>query len=260
MMASFTATSTTPPSTTPRRIGWRCSARSRLMPTEIRNTPSSRPLNGSMVTSIWRRNSVSASSSPAISEPSSIGRPTTAVARPVARITSRHAATNSSGLPVRATLRNSGRSTRRPATISADHDEHRLDDGRGERCRLGAEYADDEQHRHRGDVLQQQDGQRGAADRSAETLLVRQHLHDDGGGRHRQRRPDDDGEQRRRAECEGDRRDRHRAQHELQQPEAEHQPAHHAQPLQRQLQADHEHHHADAEFGDRRDRSRAGSA
>ena len=88
------------------------------MPTEIRNTPSSRPLNGSMVTSIWRRNSVSASSSPAISEPSSIGSPISAVAKPVARITSRQAATNNSGLPVRATLRNSGRSTSRPATIS----------------------------------------------------------------------------------------------------------------------------------------------
>ena len=117
MMASFTATSTMPPSTT-RGASAAMSARSRLMPTEIRNTPSSSPLNGSMVTSIWRRNSVSASSSPAISEPSSIGRPTTAVASPVARITSRHAATNSSGLPVRATLRNSGRSTSRPATIT----------------------------------------------------------------------------------------------------------------------------------------------
>ena len=39
----------------------------------------------------------------------------------------------------------------------------------------------------------------------------------------------------------------------LQQAQAEHQAVHHAKPLQRQLQADHEHHHADAEFGDRLD-------
>ena len=118
----------------------------------------------------------------------------------------------------------------------------------------GADHADDEQHRHRGNILQQQHRQRGASHRPAETLLVRQHLHDHRGGRHRQRRSDHYGQQRRGTECIGDRRDRHRAQHELQQPEAEHQPAHHLQPLQRHLQADHEHHHADAEFGDRRDR------
>ena len=88
------------------------------MPTEIRNTPSSRPLNGSMVTSTCRRNSVSASSSPAIRAPIAIDSPAAAVASPVARITSRQAAMNSSGLPVRATLRNSGRSASRPKPTS----------------------------------------------------------------------------------------------------------------------------------------------
>ena len=44
-------------------------------PTEMRNSPSSRPLNGSIVTSISRRNSVSASSRPAINAPSAIDRP-----------------------------------------------------------------------------------------------------------------------------------------------------------------------------------------
>ena len=136
----------------------------------------------------------------------------------------------------------------------SEHNNYRLNESPGERATTRTEYADGEQHRHRGDILQQQHPERGAADRAAEALLVRQHLHHDGGGRHRQRRTDDHGEQRRRAKCISDRSDRHGAQHELQQTKAEDQTAHHPQPFERQLQADHEHHHADAEFGDRRDR------
>ena len=83
-----------------------------------------------------------------------------------------------------------------------------------------------------GERLQQEDAESGAADRPAQPLLVRQHLHDHRGGRHRQRRPDDRGEQRRRTECVGDRSDRHGAQRELRQAEAEHQAAHHLQSFQ----------------------------
>ena len=63
-----------------------------------------------------------------------------------------------------------------------EHDNHRLNDGPGERPATGADHADDEQHGHRGNILQQQHRQRGTADRSSETLLVRQHLHDHRGG------------------------------------------------------------------------------
>ena len=118
MISTFS--STTPPAAPKTSKGSAPAVRmSRLMPTEIRNTPTKRPLNGSIVTSTWRRYSVPASSSPPISAPRAIERPAAAAARPVAITTSRHAATNSSGLRVRATLRNSGRSTRRPrATIA----------------------------------------------------------------------------------------------------------------------------------------------
>ncbi len=71
------------------------------------------------MTSTWRRYSVSASSTPAISAPSDIDSPAADAASPVASTTSRHAAMNSSGLCVRATPRNSGRSPSRPIAASA---------------------------------------------------------------------------------------------------------------------------------------------
>ncbi len=76
-------------------------------------------MNGSTVTSTCRRNSVSASSSPAISAPNAIDSPAAAAANPVDSTTNRQAAMNNSGLRVRATLRNSGRSPSRPSAASA---------------------------------------------------------------------------------------------------------------------------------------------
>ena len=127
------------------------------MPTEIRNTPSSRPLNGSMVTSIWRRNSVSASSSPAISEPSSIGRSDLRGGKTGGED---HQQARGDEQLRAAGARDAAeqRAQHQPAgDDQAEHDQHRLDDGPGERIGAArAEHADDEQHRHRGDVLQQQ--------------------------------------------------------------------------------------------------------
>ncbi|GJE68744.1 hypothetical protein CHKEEEPN_0263 [Methylorubrum podarium] len=91
-------------------------AGSRFMPTETKNTPSNRPLNGSIVASIARRYSVSARSSPATKAPSVIDRPLPAATSAVATMTRRQAAMNSSGERVRATSWNSGRSAKRPAT------------------------------------------------------------------------------------------------------------------------------------------------
>ena len=86
------------------------------MPTETKKTPSSSPLNGSIVASIARRYSVSARSRPATKAPSVIERPLAAAVRAVATMTRRQAAMNSSGERVRATSWNRGRSARRPAT------------------------------------------------------------------------------------------------------------------------------------------------
>ena len=91
----------------------------------------SRPLNGSIVTSTWRRYSVPASSSPPISAPSAIDSPAAAVASAAAITTSRQAATNSSALRVRATLRNSGRSASRPSADDRRDREQRLADAPG---------------------------------------------------------------------------------------------------------------------------------
>ena len=76
---------------------------SRFMPTETKNTPRSRPLNGSIVASIARRYSVSASSRPATKAPSVIDRPLAAAVSAVPTMTRRQAAMNSSVERVRAT-------------------------------------------------------------------------------------------------------------------------------------------------------------
>ena len=97
-------------------------SRSSEMPTPTKNTPSSSPLNGSIETSISRRNSVSASSRPAISAPRLIDRPAAWAATPAPTTTSRQVAMNISWPwprpRARATERNIGRSTSRPSSTS----------------------------------------------------------------------------------------------------------------------------------------------
>ena len=74
----------------------------------------------------------------------------------------------------------------------------RLADGPGERtlsAALDAEHADDEQHRHRGDVLEQQHARaRRGRPAPPARFSLRQDLHDDGGGGHRQRGAGDGGD------------------------------------------------------------------
>ena len=140
----------------------------------------------------------------------------------------------------------------------AEHDDDRLADRPGVVAALagglGAQHADDEQHRYRGDVLEQQHTERGSPERAAEPLLLCEYLNDDCGGRHRQSRTRHERQRRRCTQRVGRRSDRHGAQDELQQPQSEYHAAHHAQSFERQLQPDHEHQHADAELGDRGDR------
>ena len=101
--------------------GSRASSRTSIfMPTVKKNTPSKSPLKGPMVVSIALRNSVSASSSPAMNAPSAIESPAKAAATPLPMITNSAAATNNSGEAVEATSRNSGLNSRRPTmTIAA---------------------------------------------------------------------------------------------------------------------------------------------
>ena len=79
-----------------------------LIPTEKKNTPSRSDLNGSIATSIARRYSVSAKTSPATKAPSAIERPAKALATPVPTATKIVAAIKNSGLSGAATRRNNG--------------------------------------------------------------------------------------------------------------------------------------------------------
>ena len=96
----------------------RSAARSRLIPTVIRNNPSAKPLRGAVTCSTSLRYSVSAISTPAMSAPRIGDRPIALVAR-LARITvSRLTARNSSGLLVRAACANNGGRSRRRRSAS----------------------------------------------------------------------------------------------------------------------------------------------
>ena len=81
----------------------RTRAKSRCEPVERKNRPSSRPWKGAIVTSISRRNSVSASSRPAMKAPSPIDRPAEAMATLAPTTTRRQAAMKSSVEPAAAT-------------------------------------------------------------------------------------------------------------------------------------------------------------
>ncbi len=88
--------------------------KSMLIPTAMKNRPSSRPLNGSMSVSSSRRYSLSASSTPARKAPSAIDRPTNCISAAIATISSSDAAVNISGVLLLAIQRSRGRSSRRP--------------------------------------------------------------------------------------------------------------------------------------------------
>ena len=90
-----------------------------LMPTAMKNRPSSRPLNGSMSVSSSRRYSLSASSTPARKAPSAIDRPTACISAAVATTSSSDAAVKISGVRLRAIQRSAGRSSSRPPSRKA---------------------------------------------------------------------------------------------------------------------------------------------
>ena len=94
-------------------------AKSMLMPTAMKNSPSNRPLNGSRSVSSSRRYSLSASSTPARKAPSAIDSPTACISAAVATTSSSDAAVKISGVRLRAIQRSEGRKARRPPISSA---------------------------------------------------------------------------------------------------------------------------------------------
>jgi hypothetical protein len=81
--------------------------KSMLMPTAMKNSPSSRPLKGSMSVSSSRRYSLSASSTPARKAPSAIDRPSHCISAAVATTSSSAAAVKISGVSLLAIQRSS---------------------------------------------------------------------------------------------------------------------------------------------------------
>ncbi|MNP76961.1 hypothetical protein D3C76_1742960 [compost metagenome] len=80
------------------------------MPTLMKNRPSSRPLNGSICASSSWRYSESASSRPARKAPRAMEIPAIPISHAVPITTSNAVAVDTSGKPLLATTRNTGRS------------------------------------------------------------------------------------------------------------------------------------------------------
>ncbi len=110
--------SPTSPSTSPTTAPGRSSTtrKSADIPTAMKNRPSSRPLNGSMLASRSWRYSESASSTPARNAPSAIDSPATCMSSDVLMTTRSALAVESSWLRASAMKRKAGRTRKRPAT------------------------------------------------------------------------------------------------------------------------------------------------
>jgi hypothetical protein len=109
------------PSTSPiSSSGWRrIRPKSMVAPTVMKNSPSSRPRNGSMSVSSSRRNSLSASTTPARKAPSAGDRPTICISRATPTTISREVAVKISRSRDWAMKRNTGRTTKRPPPTTA---------------------------------------------------------------------------------------------------------------------------------------------
>ena len=177
--------------------GWASTtAKSMLMPTAMKNRPSSRPLKGSRSVSSSRRYSLSASSTPARKAPSAIDRPTDCISAAVATTSSSDAAVKISGVSLRAIQRSAGRSSSRPPstmaaiTPTALAAPHQPPPSAGAGAGRG-QQRQQRQDRDGGDVLQQRHAEHALAGAGGHQVALGQHAQADGGGRHRQaqRRP-----------------------------------------------------------------------
>ena len=114
----FTTRKTTTSTTT--ASGWRISTPKSIdMPTARKNSPSNRPLNGSMSVSRAWRYSESASSTPAMKAPSAIDRPTLCISSAMPTTSNSENEVNISRMLVRAIARSTGRSRVRPPKMTA---------------------------------------------------------------------------------------------------------------------------------------------
>ena len=169
-----------------------------------------------------------------------------------------------SGLSVPAASLNNGFSTSRPTTaitaMAIAASTRAMTTPWATEVAVGgaAQCADQEQERHHGEVLGEQDGEAGAAGGRHHAALARQHFHDEGGRGERQAGADDQRRRRRLAEPQGAEADHHRREQALQAAQPEHQAAHGEQAPHRQFEADEEQQEDDAQVGDEGDLLLAG--
>ena len=175
------------------------SDRSRPMPTDTKNSPSSRPLKGSTVLSTSLRYSVSASSRPAMKAPSAIDSPLTARDQ-AGPDHDQQRCRDEQLFAVGLGDRTHHRTQHEAAQYHEDQQtERRRSEGQQQLRREGlaamaAEDGDRHQDRRHGKILQQQHRESRPPGPRELTLLLGQQRHHDGRRRQRQRRP----EQRRR--------------------------------------------------------------
>jgi hypothetical protein len=229
------------------------------MPTEIKNTPINSPLNGSIVTSTWRR--YRAGQQQAADQGAKSHGQTGCGGDKRGANHDQQAGRDERFLTTGA--RHATEQRTQPQAPERDdcHDGnerlHGCEAKAGRACMIvGADCTKHEENRDHGQILKQEDGEAGAAGGRIEPLLVRQHLDDHCRGGHRQGQADDGRahpaiakQHRRPGEAPA-------AENHLKSAETEHQPPHHDQPFERQLQPDHEQQQHDSEMCNRLDRPR----
>ena len=170
-------------------------AKSALMPTAMKNRPSSRPLNGSIAASISWRYSDSASSTPPRNAPSAIDRPACSKASAITSTRSSAKAVKISRSRVRAMWRNTGRASRRPppsvTTITAQRERQLLPRERARAARR-AEQRQHREHRDHRDVLEQQHREGALAALGGERAALGERRQRERGGGERQRHAGDE--------------------------------------------------------------------
>ena len=138
--------------------------KSTLMPTEMKNRPSSRPLNGSIAASISWRYSDSASSTPARNAPSAIDMPARSKASAMPSTSSSANAVKISRSRVRAMWRNTGRARKRPPARACRRSAASASAAFCQRQRRAARRVPSSgstrEHRDHREVLEQQDPRR----------------------------------------------------------------------------------------------------
>ena len=216
-----------------------------------------------MSSSTWCLYWVSEISMPATNAPSAIDRPARSVIQAAPSVTSSRLSMNSSCERRLATMVNHLRISFWPKNSSSTSTAAALTPAQARVMASSSaglrQRRDQDQQRHHGQVLEQQDADDAPSVLAFQFQPLGQQLGDDRGGRHRQRAaqrerglPAD--VQRRRQRGRQQPAEHHGGddgQHHLRQPEPEHDAAHRRQLGQREFEADREHQEHHAEFGQR---------